>query len=74
MTKRTVHALSYWMKTTKFLLTFGLFKVKFDGADDFRMLMEAIAINKKLRKIMISYIVFDMEIFGKALGNTILIS
>jgi hypothetical protein len=48
ITKRTCHALSFWMKKTSYLNSFGLMKTKFEDPNDFKLLMDAIAFNKKL--------------------------
>ena len=62
------------MKKTTNLHSFSLSKVKFEDENDFRLLMEAIAFNKRLFKLRISYMIFNSENFGKALGTCIMTS
>ena len=68
LAKRTCHALAYWMKKSNFLQTFGFSKVKFEHNDDFRQVMESVALNKKIQTLSFHHMTFSTEQFGKSIG------
>lgn len=71
LSKRTVHTLASWLKTKHMIVSFGINKVKFEEPNDFKVLMEALQLSAALQKLTIQNMVFNLEIHGKSVGNTL---
>jgi hypothetical protein len=69
MTKRTMHSLSFWIRKKHLLHSFGINKVKFEDKTDFKILIEAVTLSKKISKLSICCMNFDTQIFGNSIGE-----
>ena len=72
LSSRCVHELANWLREHTCLQTIGLIKVKFENRADFKILMDAIQINPKIKKVTLGYFSFEMEFHGKSLGTCLL--
>jgi hypothetical protein len=49
--KRTAHSLAFWLKRSKWILSFGLIKVKFEDSNDFKLIIDALSSAQRLKKL-----------------------